>query len=81
MPVEIAGNAMVRAPRPEATFTELRWQASKRDERSSVSGQTGPTVWTTHLAGSRPAALRQRGAAFGRTRSGLGKRTWRTEGI
>ena len=57
MPVEMAGKAMVEAPRESATRREFVWQAARRGERSSVGEKTGPTVWMTQWAGRLPAVV------------------------
>src|SRR5581483_4446583 len=56
-PVEIPGNATVRAPSSSATRRDSTWQLASSSEGSSHSENTGPTVWITHLAGRSPAVV------------------------
>src|SRR5438093_130120 len=46
----MAGNATVLAPSSSATRRDSVWLEARSFERSSVRENTGPTVWTTHVA-------------------------------
>src|SRR5215831_13964953 len=49
---------MVRQPRSPATSSERRYaEARSSGSPCSPSRKTGPTAWTTYLAGSRPAPV------------------------
>src|SRR5436309_1861657 len=53
----MAGKATVLAPSSSAALRTSVWQLAQRCDRSSLFAWTGPTVWITHLAGSRPATV------------------------
>src|SRR5829696_2726683 len=53
----MAGKATEVAPSSSATRRDSTWQEARRSDRSSPSAYTGPTVWMTQRAGSRPAGV------------------------